>query len=98
MHARLALNHTQLRIAMLAFAPRLARRAASSSCFGVPQAQLAHACAAPRYASRTFSSSAPARSNPLPETGGKDKAAVGVSALRTAGCLKLMSYVVGFHT
>ncbi|GJE83951.1 SCO1 protein [Phanerochaete sordida] len=65
---------------MLALAPRLAARSAAPS----SSTLLRTTCRAPRNAARAFSSSAPARSQPLPDASGRDKAAVGVFTPKAA--------------
>ena len=66
---------------MLAFAPRLARRSLATQCRTAPQTWLSQPRSANKQLLRGFTSTAPARSQPLPEGGGRDKAAVGVRLL-----------------
>ncbi|EKM59019.1 uncharacterized protein PHACADRAFT_249182 [Phanerochaete carnosa HHB-10118-sp] len=69
---------------MLAFAPRLAARCKATRRSNTPIARLAQTSVVPRHASRGFSSSAPARNQPLPDASGRDKAAVGVFTPKAA--------------
>ena len=92
-------RNTQLRIPMLAFAPRLAVRRAAPQCPRPPRSQLAQARPAAKHAFRGFALSAPARNQPLPDATGRDKAAVGVRYYSFRRCLRCSQLDrIGIHT